>query len=50
MEEIIKLIINEKKQLLNDLAVVNARHDQLINDIAHLNHIIEKAKEVMKDG
>ena len=49
-EELIQIIINEKKDLLHELAVVNAKHDQLVNDIAHLNHILEKAKEVMKDG
>lgn len=49
-EELIQLIIDEKKELLHELATVNAKHDQLLNDISHLNHIIEKAKEVMKNG
>lgn len=44
-EEIIKELEKLKTERLSDLRSINVKHTMLLEQIAELNYIIEKAKE-----
>lgn len=44
-EEIIKELEEMKEERLNDLKKINVKHDMLVEYIAELNYIIQKARE-----
>ena len=50
IEELTKDIIHERDNLISDLKAVSARRDQLQNDIAKFNHILELIKNDMKEN
>ena len=44
-EEIIKELEEMKAERMSDLSKINVKHDMLVEHIAELNYIIEKARE-----
>lgn len=44
-EEIIKELEEMRAERMNDLMKINTKHDMLVEHIAELNYIIQKARE-----